>query len=57
MKHLLIACLLASASFTVADLIPAAKTTAMLEGAEWTPIFDGKSLTGWKGEEIGRAHV
>ncbi len=50
MKHLLTTCLLATAGLACADLVPAAKTTAMLEGAAWTPLFDGKSLAGWVGE-------
>ena len=52
--HLLAAAvaLCASAPFsTAADLSPAAPTLKMLEsGPEWTPLFDGKSLAGWKGE-------
>ncbi len=46
------AALCATATFSIAeDLPPAAPTLKMLEGiADWTPLFDGKSLAGWKGE-------
>jgi hypothetical protein len=54
MKNLTL-CFLAAAcstvSLTAAEPLPAAgPTLKMLEGGpEWTPIFDGKTLNGWKG--------
>ena len=55
MKSLLLtaaAALCATATLSTAEgLPPAAPTLKMLEGgSDWTPIFDGKSLAGWKGE-------
>ncbi len=46
------AALCATATFSsAADLPPAAPTLKMLEaGSDWTPLFDGKTLAGWKGE-------
>ncbi len=55
MKSLLLtaaAALCATATLSTAEgLPPAAPTLKMLEGgSDWTPIFDGKTLAGWKGE-------
>ena len=53
MKHLLsFALLCASTTGTfAADLPPAEPTLKMLEsGPAWEPLFDGTTLTGWKGE-------
>lgn len=41
--------LLATIAAGHAELVPAEKTSAMLEGAKWTSLFDGTSLKGWVG--------